>query len=179
MVQGFVCKTSRLKWQNIGHIHLYQKMLHIQWHGGTATSNPGKDNCKERLESAIYWKGIGISEFCKRPFTVCDGIFYRGRRGAYAIIPRGYSQHISSIYIGGEGNPHQAIRINTYRLKGIHYDDKDIWKLTLHAVVLFLTTLQESLCNYQGAKRILAELKSSASEQHQYQHPVDFSPKIT
>ena len=84
----------------------------------------------------------------------------------YITISRVSAQSVTSINIGGEGDLHQYNSINTYRLRGIDYDAKDICKLTHRAVSLLLTTLQAILCNYPGNKIILAERKVRASAQH-------------
>ena len=87
------------------------------------------------------------------PFA--NGVFYRGRRAADAKIPQGSSQCVTGINIVAKGKPHQANIINTYRLRGINYAAKDIFKHALCTVFILIFTLQTSLCDYQGAKRIL------------------------
>ena len=148
MVKWVVCKTSRQKRKSTVHSHSNRKMIHLQWRGGPTIPKPGKKNCKERLDSFRYRKKRGISECRKRPLTICDGRFPRGRRGAYETRLQVSAQCATIINIEGEGKPHQNNIINIYRTIGINKDAKYIFKLTIHTVFLLLPTLQLILWNY-------------------------------
>ena len=123
-----------------------------------------------------YRKEFSLSECRKRPITIFGGRFYRRRCCTYSTIPQGPAQHVTSINIRGEINPHQVNSINTNILRGIHDDVQEICKPNMSTFFLVLPIVQASLCYYQGAKRIISKFRGGTSVQHQDQHPVDSTP---